>query len=146
MPGAHGSLEFSLSPSNFCREPKYVLVSIHTTSLGSFRRCNWAPWNKPLFRALIRVSICFLFASYNQRDPPIHMRLSRGILKHEWVQIGMPACNKMKPESRGHWISNTLNNTPSSLGVVSLWVLISDALHAGSTDSQQFHAEASSRY
>ena len=27
------------APSNICREPKYVLVSIHNT----FRRCNWAP-------------------------------------------------------------------------------------------------------
>ena len=34
------------TPSNFCREPKDVVVFIYTTSLGSFRGCNWAPWIK----------------------------------------------------------------------------------------------------
>ena len=41
------SLNSPAAPANFCREPKDVLVSIQTP-LGSFWRCNWAPWKKKL--------------------------------------------------------------------------------------------------
>ena len=39
-------LNSPVAPSNFCREPKDVLVSMYTTYLGSVRRCIWAPWIK----------------------------------------------------------------------------------------------------
>ena len=82
--GCWESLISSAAPSNFCREPKNVLVSIHNMVSG-FWRCNWAPWKKIISSS---PEWCeWLFSSRIQKTALLLIRLTGSLWCMWWIAV-----------------------------------------------------------